>query len=102
MMATFKIDLLESQMSASKFIELVKFLDSSYLSLNTDFHGIVFTETRSGVTHLAKVLRQIPRMKSIEFFEFMGHGKSKNAIDVKTKGIIPSTAQFLQQILFLS
>lgn len=50
-----------------------------------DFHGIVFTETRSAVHHLAAMLREYPHMKDITFIEFTGHGKAK-ASKEKIKG----------------
>lgn len=82
----FTSDTLAHGMSFPKFVEVLKFLEYEYLTQKQEFHGIVFTETRSAVHHLAAMLKEHPRMNGITFIEFTGHGRTKASKDAKIKG----------------
>ncbi|GMH43799.1 hypothetical protein BSKO_11733 [Bryopsis sp. KO-2023] len=66
--------------SFPKFVELLRFLENEYVRKRGLFHGIISIETRSGVHHLARMLRSDPRMNSIDdFIEFTGRGSTKRS-----------------------
>ena len=73
-----------------KFQMLVRFLVEQKAS-KSSWHGMVFVKQRQGAAQLTRMLQNMPDLAGINFYPFMGDGKSGNRAAASTGCLTGST-----------